>query len=318
VKAVGNVEPAESVAVKARVSGALERVHFREGRSVEKGALLFEIDPRPFRAALAEAEARLERNRALARKAAQDVLRYAELLEKEIVSKGQYDAVAADAESLDASVLADEAAVESARLDLEFCSLRSPLAGRAGARLVKEGNLVRAGDQTLVVIHQVRPVHVAFAVAERDLARVRQALDAGPVAVSAVPPERGTPCEGRLEFVDNAVDAATGTIRLKALFPNADERLWPGQFVTVSLTLGTLPGASVVPAEAVQLGQQGSYVYVVKGDQTVEIRAVRTGASLDGLVVLEEGAPPGETVVTDGHLRLAPGSKVTVLEDVPQ
>lgn len=315
LRAVGHVESVRSVEVKSRVTGTLDRLHIREGQAVAKNALLFEIDPRPYRAALAEAEARLERDRALARKAAEDVRRYADLVKKEYITREQYDAIVAGAESLDATVKAEEAAVESARLDLEYCTLRSPMAGRAGDLPVKEGNLVRANDQTLVVLNQTRPVFVSFALPERDLARVREAMAAGSVPVDVHPPEGGPPLPGRLEFLDNAVAPATGTLAMKALLPNGDERLWPGQFVTVSLTLSTLAGAAVVPAEAVQAGQQGTYVYVVKADQTVEVRPVKTGEAMDGLVVLEEGLAPGETVVTDGHLRLAPGSKVTLLEE---
>ncbi len=314
IHAVGHVESAKTVEIKSRVTGTLERIHIREGQTVRTGMVLFEIDPRPYQAALAEARARLERDRAMARKAAEDVRRYADLVEKEYITREQYAAIVAGAESLDATVKAEEAAVESARLDLEYCTLRSPLEGRTGDLPVKEGNLVRANDQALVVVKQVRPVFVAFAVPERDLARVRRAMAAGPVPVTAVPPEGGEPCQGTLAFVDNTVDPATGTIRMKATMPNEDDRIWPGQFVTASLTLGTLPGAVVAPAQAVQTGQQGTFVYVVKGDQSVEFRLVKTGASLDGLVVLEEGLAPGEIVVTDGHLRIVPGSKVTILE----
>lgn len=281
---------------------------------VAKGALLFEIDPRPFQAALAEAEARLERDRALAAKADEDVRRYADLVKKEYITQEQYDSILAGAKSLEATVKEDEAAVGSTRLDLDYCTVRSPLSGRTGALLVHEGNLVKADDQALVVINQIRPVDVAFAVPEPDLARIRQALTAGPVPVAVTPPEGGTPSSGQLEFVDNAVDPATGTIAMKARLQNEDERLLPGQFVTAALTLGTLAGAAVVPAQAVQTGQQGTFVYVVKPDQTVEYRPVKTGAGLDGLLVIESGAAPGETVVTDGHLRVVPGAKVTVLE----
>lgn len=318
IRAVGHVEPSTTVTVKSQVGGVLERIHIREGSTVGKGAPLFEIDPRPHQAALAEAEARLERDRALARKAAEDVRRYADLVKKEYITQEQYDAIQASAQSLDASVKADEAAVRGSRLNLEFCTIRSPLAGRTGGLLVREGNLVKAGDdQGLVVINRLRPVFVTFAVPERDLARIRQAMAAGPVPVEITPPEGGPPSAGKLEFLDNTVDAATGAIQMKALLPNDDESLWPGQFVTATLTLSTLAGVAVVPAQAVQTGQQGTFVYVVKPDQTVEYRPVKTGIGLDGLVVIEQGVSPGETVVTDGHLRLIPGAKVAVQEEAP-
>jgi multidrug efflux system membrane fusion protein len=317
VRAVGHVEPVTTVTVRSQVTGILDRIHIREGQTVAAGALLFEIDPRPYRAALAEAEARLERDRALARKAAEDVKRNADLVKKEYITQEQYASIQANAQALDAVVKADEAAVEGARLDLGYCAIRSPLAGRTGALPVHAGNLVKANDQALVVIHQVRPVYVTFAVPERDLDRIRLAMAAGPVPVEAAPPEGGAPSAGTLNFVDNAVDPATGTIQMKALLPNDDDRLWPGQFVTATLTLSTLAGAAVVPSQAVQTGQQGTFVYVVKPDRTVEFRPVRTGAALDGLVVVETGAAPGETVVTDGHLRLVPGAAVNVLEGTP-
>jgi len=318
IKAVGHVEASTTVTVKSRVDGMLEHVHIREGSTVGEGALLFEIDARPYKAALAEAEAHLDRDRALARKAAEDSRRYAELVKKQYITQEQYDAIQASAQSLEATVRADEAAVDGARLNLEFCAIRSPLAGRAGDLLVREGNLVMAADaRGLVVINRLRPVFVAFSVPEQDLARIRRAMAAGPVPVEITPPEGGPPSAGSLKFLDNTVDPATGSIQIKAVLPNEDERLWPGQFVTVTLTLSTLPGAVVVPAQAVQAGQQGTFVYVVKADRTVEFRPVKPGIGLDGFLVIEQGVAAGETVVTNGHLRLTPGAKVAVTEETP-
>lgn len=318
VRAVGHVEATTSVTVKSRVGGALEHIGFREGDLVAKGSVLFEIDARPYQAALEAAQARLERDRALAAKAEEDVRRYAELVEKEFVTREQFASAQASARSLEATVRADEAAVAAARLDLEYCTIRSPLDGRTGELLVHEGNLVKANDQALVVVLQVRPVRVVFAVPEKHLDALRAAMREGRLPVQASPPDGSDPAEGELDFLDNAVDPATGTLRLKAVFPNADGRLWPGQFVDAAVQVAVRRGAVVIPSGAVAAGQDGEYVFVVRPDGTAEHRAVRTAETLDGLVIVEEGVAEGETVVTDGQLRVVPGAPVKAVEGTPR
>lgn len=312
VRAIGNAEAVATVDVKARIGGELRAVHFREGEEVRRGELLFTIDPRPFQVALAEAEARLARDRALLQKADDDVRRFAGLVEQEYVTREQYDTARAQAASLAATVKADEAAVEGAKLDLEYATIRAPISGRAGAVLVQPGNLVKANDdKPLVTLLQTRPVWVSFAVPESSLAEIRARAAAGALEVTAR--ERGVEGAGRpgrLDFVDNAVDRTTGTIRLKGVFPNDDGAFWPGQFLEVELKLRDEPNAVVVPSPAIQTGQGGTFVMVVKDDATVEIRPVRVSRTLGDETVLASGVAGGETVIVDGQLRVVPGAKV--------
>lgn len=315
IRAIGNVVASATVSVLARVGGALEEVHFREGAEVEKGQLLFVIDPRPYEVALKEAEAHLARDRALMERAEADLKRYAELVKQDFVTKEQYDQARASAASLKATVQADEAAVKNARLQLSFCTIYAPIGGRTGDLLVDVGNLIKAyDDHPMVVIYQIRPVEVSVAVPEEYLSRIRVSQASGPLKVRALsdPEKSGIVAQGRLVFVNNTVDTATGTILLKASFANEDESLWPGQFVNVALTLGEQADVVVIPSNAVQTGQQGPYVFVVKDDHTVESRAVVVSRALGEQTVIEEGVEPGETVVTDGQLRLAPGARVEI------
>lgn len=315
IEAVGKVEPLSSVDVLARVGGQLTSVHFTEGQEVQKGQLLFTIDPRPYQAALAQAEAALARDKALAANSAADLKRYGDLVQKEYVTREQYDQIAANSASLGATVQADQAAVEAARLQLGYCRISAPLTGRTGSLLVHQGNLVKANDtQPLVVIHQIQPIYVTFAVPQANLPDVARFRAAGRLAVETAPGEGvQEPQQGDLTFVDNQIDQATGTILLKATFPNTGRSLWPGQFTKVRLVLSR-EEAVVVPSQAVQTGQQGQYVFVVKGDQTVESRPVQVARTVGGDAVVASGLAPGETVVTDGQLRLAPGAKVTTKE----
>lgn len=312
VEAVGKVEPLSTVAVLARVGGELNRVHFTEGQEVQKGQVLFTIDPRPYQAALAQAQAAVARDKAVAANSASDQKRYADLVQKEYVTREQFDRIAAETASAQATVKADEAAVEAARLQLEYCTIRAPLSGRTGSLLVHQGNLVKANDaQPLVVINQIRPIYVSFSVPQGQLPEIERYRSAGQLTVEAVPSEGGgAPQQGTLSFIDNQIDRATGTILLKATFPNEIRALWPGQFTKVRLTLAQQADAVVVPAQAVQTGQQGQYVYVVRPDQTVESRTVQVSRTVGGDTVVSAGLTPGETVVTDGQLRLAPGVKV--------
>ncbi len=313
LRAIGNVEAYSTISVKSQVEGQLELVHFHEGQDVQKGALLFAIDPRPFEAALKQAEANLARGTAQAKRAQADAERYTKLFEAGIVSKEQYDQFRTGAEALEAEVRADRAAVENARIQLGYCTIRSPLAGRTGSLIIHQGNVVKANDITLVVINQIRPIYASFAVPEKYLAGLKSHMASGRLRVKVViPNDEIHPVEGVLTFVDNAVDATTGTIRLKGTFANKEARLWPGQFVNVSLTLAAQPNAVVVPSQAVQTGQQGQYVFVVKPDLTAEARPVVVNRSLGGETVIDGGLQPGEKVVTDGQLRLVPGAKVEV------
>jgi multidrug efflux system membrane fusion protein len=324
VRAIGHVETLATVAVKARVGGEVTQVAFREGQDVRPGDLLFVIDRRPYEAAVAEAKARLERDRALAKNAEESAARYAELVKKDFVTPQQYDEMRANAAAALATVRADEAAVQSAELDLSYCRITSPIAGRTGSILVHGGNMLKQGDdRTLVTINQIRPIAVSFTVPESSLEAIRAQYRAGrklDVTVSAsessAEPESAAPANavetGELTFVDNAVDSATGTIRLKATFANASGTLWPGQFVNAVLRLSTDPDALVIPAQALQTGQQGSFVFVVKKDLTVEPRSVTVARTQGALAVIAKGLEPEERVVTDGQLRLAPGSKVEI------
>jgi multidrug efflux system membrane fusion protein len=312
LKTIGRVEPIATVAVRARVGGELTRVWFAEGDAVRKGQTLFTIDPRPYKAALDEAEARLARNRALTAKAEADATRYAGLVKQDYVTKEQYDQIVTNVAALKAQMAADEAAIESARLNFAYCTIAAPVAGRTGNLLIKAGNLVRANDErAMVTINQTRPVYVSFTVPAQYLPQV-QGRQRNGLAVTAFPPEQPDQAfTGRLSFIDNAVDAATSTIQLKGTFENPAEALWPGQFVSVVLTLGDEPDRVVVPASAVQTSQQGPYVFVVGRDGTAELRPVTVNRQDETEVVIDTGLDGGETVVTEGHLRVVPGGKVT-------
>jgi multidrug efflux system membrane fusion protein len=289
-------------------------VHFREGDDVKKDDLLFTIDPRPFQAQLHQAEANLARDTAQAENAASQLRRYRDLVNRGIATREQLDQMTSNAEALQASVKAAAAAAENANLQLQYSTIRAPISGRAGALMVHAGNLVRANDTApLVVLNQISPIYVAFSVPERSLADVRQAEAAHSLRVEAAIPDAKGPAErGTIAFIDNAVDAATGTIKVRGTFENSARRFWPGVFVNVLLTLRVEPQAIVVPSRAVQDAQQGQYVYVVKADQTVESRPVTVARTVGDQAVVTAGVAPGETIVTDGHLRLAPGKRVTI------
>ena len=311
VAAIGSVEPYTSVGVKAQVGGELQRVHFQEGQDVKKGAPLFTIDPRPYQAALKQAEAALARDKAQAQSAEANAKRYAELVKKDYVTRQDYDNAVAQAESLRASVNGDEAAVQNARLNLGYCTITAPMDCRTSNLLVQQGNLIKANDVPLVVLNQITPVFVTFSVPEQMLEPVRTALASGKVPVTAQP-EGGALAAGELSLVNNQVDPSTGMVLLKAVFPNEEKLLWPGQFVNVTMTTSTFKDAVVVPPQAVQPGQKGDYVFVVGDDMSAEMRQVQVGQeSLSGDVI-SEGLKPGETVVTDGQLRLYPGAKVAI------
>jgi len=317
VTSVGNVEAYSTVAVKSRVSGELVGVHFQEGQEVKEGDLLFTIDKAPYEVALKEAQARLERDQALARKARDDVRRNMPLAEKDIVSRQSLDQYVSTAEAAEALVKADQAAVENLQLQLGYCSIRSPISGRTGSLLIQKGNLVKGNDEnkSLLTVHQIEPIYVTFAVPEKYLGEINRRTKETRMEVQVQTPENQGGKEsiaGAVSFVNNTVEMSTATIRLKATFQNRDRRLWPGQTVNVLLTLGVQPKAVVVPSQAIQSGQSGSYAFVVKQDQTAELRLVSVSRSTNGEAVIDKGLSPGETVVTDGQLLLTSGARVSI------
>jgi multidrug efflux system membrane fusion protein len=317
VSAVGNVEAYSTVAVKSRVSGELVGVHFQEGQEVKEGDLLFTIDKAPYEVALKEAQARLERDQALARKARDDVRRNMPLAEKDIVSRQSLDQYSSTAEAAEALVKADQAAVENLQLQLGYCSIRSPISGRTGSLLIQKGNLVKANDEnkSLLTVHQLEPIYVTFAVPEKYLGEINRRTREGKMEVQVNTQENPGLAEsitGVVSFVNNTVEQSTATIRLKATFQNRDRRLWPGQTTSALLTLGVQPKAVVVPSQAIQAGQSGSYAFVVKQDQTAELRLVSVSRTTNGETVIEKGLSPGETVVTDGQLLLTSGARVSI------
>jgi membrane fusion protein, multidrug efflux system len=343
LRAIGNVQAFTTVAVKSIVGGEIVGVHFSEGQEVRKGDPLFTIDPRPYEAAgrqadanlakslagVKQAEANLARDSAQAKNAAVQTDRYKTLVERNLVSTEQYDQVRTASESLEATLLADRAALENARaavqadrasvenakLQLSYCYIRSPIAGRTGSLLVHAGNIIKVGDaQALAVVNQTSPVNVTFGVPEKALPEIRKHMASGRLGVEALlPNDSNTSEEGTLTFVDNSIDNSTGTIQLKATFQNSSKRLWPGQFVNTVLTLATQEKAVVISSKAIQAGQQGQFVFVVKPDMTVESRPVQVDRALnDDETVISRGLSPAETIVLDGQLQLIPGVKVVV------
>ena len=373
LRAIGNVQACNAVAVKSMVNGEISQVHFTEGQDVKKGKPLFTIDPRPLEAALKQAEANLARNTAqvaqveadlaknmalvkqaeanLERGMAQaenakvEAKRYESLVERQVVSRQQYDQFRTNADTLAATVRADQAAkesaeaavrsskaalenaraavradqaaVENAKVQLGYCFICSPMDGRTGSLIVQQGNVIKANDLSLVAINQINPIYVAFSVPERNLPEIKKHMAGGPLRVEALPPnDTGGAEQGVLTFIDNAVDKTTGTILLKGTFANKEGRLWPGQFVNVVLTLTTQSDAIIVPSQAVQTGQSGQYVFVIKSDLTADLRPVVVSRTLNKESIIEKGLKDGEKVVTDGQLQLVPGAKVEVKEEM--
>lgn len=340
IKSIGNIEALSTVAVRSQVEGTLQRIYFSPGQEVKKGDPLFTIDPRPLEAALSQTEANLAKAMAAVHQGEDIVLkdqatahnlqtiakRDAVLIEQGVISREEYDNAVSAAEAAEATVRSDESSVanlqagvkaeqanvQNARVQLSYTNIRAPIQGKTGNLAITAGNLVPANDQTPVVtITQTSPIYVTFSVPEQELMRIRQyAGKAGFKTEAVIPGDEANPANGKLSLVDNTVDVTTGTIRLKATFDNSDRRLYPGQFVNVVVTLGSEQNATVVPSQAVQIGQDNSFVYVVKPDMTVEVRKVKPGSVIDNLTVIEDGVKPGEQVVTDGQLRLVPGSKV--------
>jgi membrane fusion protein, multidrug efflux system len=343
IPAVGTVEALSTVQVRAQVTGQLGAIHFSEGQDVSKGQRLFSLDPRPFQASLQQAEAVLARDTATAQNAQAQKTRLADLFQRGLIARDQYETQTASATALEATVAADKAALETAKLNLQYTDITAPISGRTGSLGVHVGDLIRANDTNpMIVINQMSPVYVSFAVAGRYLGDVRRYQARKPLTVLASVPSaiapgaqrptfeesaqgRGTapassatnaagPDAGVVSFIDNTVDPTTGTIRLKGTFENRDRQLWPGVFVQVMLQLTTDAGALVVPATAVQASQEGQYVFVVKSDRTVEMRNVKVERQQGQEMVIAEGVAAGDEVVTDGHLRLTPGARVSTGE----
>ena len=309
---VGHVMPYSTVTIRPQIGGVISRVHFQEGQEVKKGDLLFTIDPRPMQAALDAARAALARDQAQLENAKIQFDREQKLFDQKLVSQDEFDTSKAGFDALIGTVAADHAAITNADLNLEFTGIRAPFDGRTGSLQFHEGNVVKAPDDTLLTINQIHPIYVAFAVPEQYLPEIKREMREKTLKVMATFQNMDAPPQGELTFIDNAVDTTTGTIQLKATFSNEDSTLWPGQFVQVALTLSDLTNVVVVPSQAVQTGQNSQFVYVVKPDQTAEERPVTIGITYQGETVVQSGLQAGETVVTDGQLRLEPGTKVNI------
>jgi multidrug efflux system membrane fusion protein len=341
IKAVGSVEAYSTISIKSRVTGALDKVYFKEGDSVKEGDPLFDIDPRPYEEAIRQIEANLLRDTALLRQAEANVdrdqaavdfsaaqaARIRKLTDQGIYSREQLDQAEADLkakngvlradraviESARGAVRADEASISNAKLNLSYCHILSPVSGRTGNVMLKRGNLIKADDAELVAIHEINPIYVTFSVSESRLAEIRRQMNGSKLHVTALIEDvRPESVDGVVTFLDNSVDSTTGAIRLKATFNNSSNKLWPGQFVNVRVKLSDLPNAAVIPPQAVLVSQNGEYVFIVKPDNHVEQRPITVSLRTDKLVAVEKGVEPGEQVVVDGHVRLMPGSKVKV------
>ncbi|MEP7382443.1 MAG: efflux RND transporter periplasmic adaptor subunit [Gemmatimonadota bacterium] len=314
VTANGIVEPLQSVSLQSQVGGVLARVHFREGDDVQRGQVLFTIDPQPYLAALRQAEAVLARDVAQSENARRDATRFAALVEKDYVTRSQADQASANAAALGSVVDADRAAVETAKFNLDNATIRAPIAGKTGSLLVHEGNLVRPGaEPPLVVINQLRPILVRFAVAEREFPQVQKYAARGTLPVRAVQAATASrPLTGTLSFLDNGVDTTTGTVTLKAKFANDERQLWPGQFVRVELELFREASAVLVPSQAIQTGQDGTFVFVIDDKGLAQMHPVTAGRTIGDKTVVDTGLEAGERIVIDGQAKLAPGSKVEI------
>jgi len=312
MKAIGTVEPVASVQLKSKVQGEIMKVHFADGAPVQAGEVLFTIDSRTFETALKRAEANLSMAQSTAANATEQARRYTTLIQRGVASKEQTSLILATAQSQKSELDAKQADVDDASRSLEWSQVKAPISGRAGAALLKAGNIAQASGDTLVVINQMKPIYVSFSLPENSLTEVRKWMNQGKPVVSAFASETGAPLgTGELDFVDNTVDRASGMITFKAIFPNTDEKLWPGQFVDVNIKLTEDPDALVVPSNAVMEGQKGSQVFVVK-DGVATLRKITVERTLDGFSIIKQGLQPGEQVITVGQLRVNSGARVAV------
>jgi membrane fusion protein, multidrug efflux system len=318
VTGIGSVEPFNTVGIKPMVSGEIKSVNFKEGQDVSKGQLLFAIDRAPMDAALHRAQATLARDEANAANDRAQAARYESLFKAGVVSKEQTDQMMTAADASAALVKADKAAVDDARVQLQYATLYSPISGRTGSLMVRLGNVIKANpDNPIVTINQIAPIYVTFTIPEQYLSEVKRYMAQHSLTVRAAIPNDPKPAIGHLTFIDNAVDTQTGTIKMKGTFENSDHRLWPGQFVNVTLTLATQPNAITVPQEALQTGQQGQFVYVVRPDNTAEFRPVTVARTVEGRAVIASGVQAGDRVVTDGQLRIRPGESKLEIQETP-
>lgn len=309
--AIGTGQAFKTVSVESQVAGIVQEVHYRQGEFVHKGDLLVTLDRSPFLAGLAQAEAALSRDKAQAQFDQVELQRYSGLYKQGIVTKEQYDQYRATSAATGATVNVDEAAIQTAKIQLSYCSIYAPFSGVTGGQLVYPGATVKANDlPVLVVINQVSPIYVNFSVPQEYLESIKNLMGRSPMPVQATPSGDSVFERGTLTFVNNTVDSSTGTIGLTASFLNKAQRLWPGQYSNVLLRLGEQQNVLVVPAPAVQAGQHGDYVFVAKPDMTVEVRQVKVGQTVDEETQILQGLSAGETVVTDGQVRLVPGSKI--------
>ncbi len=319
LNAIGAVQASNMVTIKSRVDGQIMRVDFTEGQEIKAGAPLLQIDPRPFQAILEQAQAAKEKDEAQLASAQGDLTRSASLVGSGYRAVQTYDQQKATVGQLQAAIKGDEAQINTAKLNLGYADIRSPINGRLGARLVDIGNMVRATDATgLVTITQLKPIFVSFTLAQENAHKIRERQAAAPLEVMAIGGDNKTAlATGKLTLIDNAIDPTTGTIRLKATFANDDERLWPGEFVNVRVILSVRKGVPTVPAQTVQDGPNGRYAYVIKDDSTVERRDVEVAAVQDGIAVVTKGLSPGEKVVVDGQYRLTKGARVRIAPPTP-
>jgi len=319
IQAIGNVEAYQTVQIRSQVNGQIEKIFFKEGQDVRQGQELFQLDKRPFQADLEKAIGQMKHDQAQAENSRLQAERYSDLEKQGIVSHEQADQLRAQAKADASAVEADKATIDAARVQLQYTDIAAPINARAGALMINLGNLVKANDTPyLVQLNQVTPIYVTFSVPEANLDRVRQRFTSGQLKVLAFPKgQSDNPAEGRLTFIDNAVDMTTGMFKLKGTFQNRDRRLWPGEFADVALVLSTQKNAVVVPTKAVQTGQQGEYVYVVRTDSTAESRPVKTAGAYQNLTLISDGLKVGERVIVNGQLRVAPNAKVMVQSTLP-
>lgn len=312
---IGNVQTIASMAVKSRVDAVIDKVLVKDGQYVKTGEVLFDLDSRAAQATLHQAEAALQRDAAQLANAERNLARDKPLLNKQYVSHQQFDTDSATAAALQASLKADQAQVELAKVQLSYYTLVAPFDGRVGFIALKRGNSIKANDLALATVNQIQPIYVSFALPQSDLPELRAAMTQGPVKVRVrAQGDEGAPIEGKVAFFDNTIDAASGTINVRATFANADQRLWPGQFVNVSVVVRVDADALVIPPPAVQVGQNGTFVFVVGTDDVAEIRPVTVARTVDGMAVIAKGLKPGEKVVTDGQLRLGQGTRVEIVD----